>query len=211
MQINLHLHSLICNFAVYSTLAITIATMALTKEYPVGIYTFDKIRLSDLFYVDKTRYVYNITHKFNYVFLGRPRRFGKSLLVDTLQCYFEAKKELFKGLALDALEREWIKYPVLRFDMSTIKAVDASGVRDRLNSMLHDYENIYGRVEVEKSFGDRLIGLIKRAYAQSGQKVVLLIDEYDSALLKVMHNKAVFDELREILRDFYAPIKICDA
>ncbi len=211
MQINLHLHSLICNFAVYSTLAITIATMALTKEYPVGIYTFDKIRLSDLFYVDKTRYVYNITHKFNYVFLGRPRRFGKSLLVDTLQCYFEAKKELFKGLALDALEREWIKYPVLRFDMSTIKAVDASGVRNRLNSMLHDYENIYGRVEVEKSFGDRLIGLIKRAYAQSGQKVVLLIDEYDSALLKVMHNKAVFDELREILRDFYAPIKICDA
>ena len=185
--------------------------MCQTKVYPVGIYTFKDIIESDLFYVDKTEYIYKITQNFRYVFLSRPRRFGKSLLVDTLQCYFEAKKELFKGLALDALEKEWVKYPVLRFDMSTIKAVDASGVRDRLNSMLHDYENIYGRVEVEKSFGDRLIGLIKRAYAQSGQKVVLLIDEYDSALLKVMHNKAVFDELREILRDFYAPIKICDA
>ena len=185
--------------------------MCQTKVYPVGIYTFKDIIESDLFYVDKTEYIYKITQNFRYVFLSRPRRFGKSLLVDTLQCYFEAKKVLFKGLAIDALEKEWVKYPVLRFDMSTIKAVDASGVRDRLNSMLHDYENIYGRVEVEKSFGDRLIGLIKRAYAQSGQKVVLLIDEYDSALLKVMHNKVVFDELREILRDFYAPIKICDA
>ncbi len=185
--------------------------MCQTKEYPVGIYTFDKIRLNDLFYVDKTRYVYNITHKFNYVFLSRPRRFGKSLLVDTLQCYFEAKKELFKGLALDALEKEWVKYPVLRFDMSTIKSMDPVEVRNNIDSMLGVYEKQYGKEDDSISLGRRLENIIKRAYAETGQKVVLLIDEYDSALLKVVHNKQVFDELREMLRSFYSPIKICDA
>ena len=91
------------------------------RKYPIGIYTFEEIVGSNYLYVDKTAHAYNITHDFKYVFLSRPRRFGKSLLVDTLQCYFEGRKELFKGLAIDKLETEWVKYPVLRFDMSSPK------------------------------------------------------------------------------------------
>ncbi len=184
---------------------------ATLKNYPLGVYTFEKIRNGNYFYVDKTEYVYQIANKYNYVFLSRPRRFGKSLLVDTLQCYFEGRKELFAGLKADALEKDWVKYPVLRFDMSSIKSINPQEVKDAISVMLLRYENLYGKVDAEKTLGNRLEGIISRAYAQTGQKVVLLIDEYDSALLKVMHNKPVFEELRDMLRNFYGPIKICDA
>ncbi|MCQ2361386.1 MAG: ATP-binding protein [Paludibacteraceae bacterium] len=181
------------------------------KNYPLGVYTFEKIRNGNYFYVDKTDYVYEIANKYNYVFLSRPRRFGKSLLVDTLQCYFEGRKELFAGLKADALEKDWVKYPVLRFDMSSIKSYDIEGVKNKLNTMLIEYEKKYGKEDNEVEFSDRMIGIMKRAHTATGQKVVLLIDEYDSALLNVMHNKPVFEELRNILRSFYSPIKICDA
>lgn len=181
------------------------------KNYPLGIYTFSEIIERNLFYVDKTDYVHNIANKYKYVFLSRPRRFGKSLLVDTLQCYFEGRKELFAGLKADELEKDWNKYPVLRFDMSAIKSYDIEGVKNKLNTMLIEYERKYGREENEIEFSDRMIGIMKRAYSATGQKVVLLIDEYDSALLNVMHNKPVFEELRNILRSFYSPIKICDS
>ncbi|MCQ2361402.1 MAG: AAA family ATPase, partial [Paludibacteraceae bacterium] len=181
------------------------------KNYPLGIYTFSEIIERNLFYVDKTDYVHNIANKYKYVFLSRPRRFGKSLFVDTLQCYFEGRKELFAGLKADALEKDWVKYPVLRFDMSSIKSMNPQEVKSSLSLMLCEYEKVYGRNEMEVTLGNRLEGVIKRAYTQSGQKVVLLIDEYDSALLKVMHNKPVFEELRDMLRNFYGPIKICDA
>jgi len=181
------------------------------RNYPLGIYTFSEIIERNLFYVDKTGYVYDIANKYKYVFLSRPRRFGKSLLVDTLQCYFEGRRELFAGLKADALEKEWKKYPVLRFDMSSVKSMDLVEVKGSVSLMLSRYEEVYGRNELEVSLGNRLEGVIKRAYEQTGQKVVLLIDEYDSPLLNVMHNKEVFVELRNVLRNFYAPIKICDA
>ncbi len=181
------------------------------KNYPLGIYTFKDIVEGGYFYVDKTGYVHNIANKYRYVFLSRPRRFGKSLLVDTLQCYFEGRKELFTGLKADALEKDWVKYPVLRFDMSSIKSMNPQEVKSSISLMIGGYEKVYGRDEMEVTLGNRLEGIIKRAYTQTGQKVVLLIDEYDSALLKVMHNKPVFEELRDMLRNFYGPIKICDA
>ncbi|MCQ2336944.1 MAG: ATP-binding protein [Paludibacteraceae bacterium] len=181
------------------------------KNYPLGIYTFSEIIERNLFYIDKTGYVHDIANKYKYVFLSRPRRFGKSLLVDTLQCYFEGRKELFAGLKADELEKDWVKYPVLRFDMSSIKSMDPREVKDSIDAMLCEYEKVYGGEEKQRTLGKRFEGVIKRAYTQTGQKVVLLIDEYDSALLKVMHNKPVFEELRDMLRNFYGPIKICDA
>ena len=181
------------------------------RKYPIGIYTFEEIVGSNYLYVDKTAHVYNVTHNFKYVFLSRPRRFGKSLLVDTLQCYFEARKGLFEGLNLAQMETEWVKHPVLRFDMSRLKNKDIESLKQTLNGMLCDYETIYGTPSYDTSFGARLEFLIKSAYAQTGQKVVLLIDEYDSPMLEVFHDKEKLSEVRDILRNFYSPIKICDA
>ena len=181
------------------------------RKYPIGIYTFDKIVGRDMLYVDKTQHVYNLTHSFEYIFLSRPRRFGKSLLVDTLQCYFEARRELFEGLALAQMETEWVKHPVLRFDMSRLKNKTIEELRIDLSRMLSEYEELYDIVDREGSFGGRLHSLIQKAYAKTGQKVVLLIDEYDSPMLEVFHDKEKLTEVRDILRNFYSPIKICDA
>ena len=181
------------------------------RKYPIGVYNFNRIISESYMYVDKTHLVYDIAMRFPYVFLSRPRRFGKSLLVDTLQCYFEARKELFEGLALAQMETEWVKHPVLRFDMSRLKNKDIELLKQTLNGMLCDYETIYGTPSYNTSFGARLEFLIKSAYAQTGQKVVLLIDEYDSPMLEVFHDKEKLSEVRDILRNFYSPIKICDA
>ena len=181
------------------------------KKYPIGIYTFEEIVGDNYLYVDKTAHVYNITHNFKYVFLSRPRRFGKSLLVDTLQCYFEARKDLFEGLALAQMETEWIKYPVLRFDMSSLKNKKVEYVESGLDTLLLRYEKEYGIENPRKTFGDRLQALINAAVEQTGQKVVLLIDEYDSPMLEVFHDKEKLSEVRSILTNFYGPIKICDA
>lgn len=181
------------------------------RKYPVGVYNFERIVTEGYLYVDKTQTVYNLTQRFPYVFLSRPRRFGKSLLVDTLQCYFEARKELFKGLKLNALETEWIKYPVLRFDMSSIKSKNVQYVESGLDTLLLRYEKTYGIENPRKTFGDRLQALINAAVAQTGQKVVLLVDEYDSPMLEVFHDKEKLAEVRDILKNFYSPIKICDS
>ena len=181
------------------------------RKYPIGIYTFEEIVGGNYLYVDKTAHVYNIAHDFKYVFLSRPRRFGKSLLVDTLQCYFEARKELFEGLNLAQMETEWVKHPVLRFDMSSIKSKNIQYVESGLDTLLLNYEKTYGIDNPRKTFGDRLQALINAAVEQTGQKVVLLIDEYDSPMLEVFHDKERLSEVRDILRNFYSPIKICDA
>ena len=181
------------------------------KKCPVGIQTFDKIRQLDMLYVDKTEYVYELTHEYSYCFLSRPRRFGKSLLTSTIQCYFEGRKELFKGLAIEQLEKEWGKHPVLHFDMSTAKHLDREGLEQELSGILTDYEAIYGKGEADQTkLNQRLMGLIKRAYRQTGQKVVVLIDEYDAPLLDVAHKEGLLDELRQVMRNFYSPLKACD-
>ena len=183
----------------------------LQRLYPIGIQTFSKIREGNYLYVDKTEYVYRMTHSASsYMFLSRPRRFGKSLLTSTLHSYFSGRKELFHGLAMEKLEKEWTEYPVLHFDMSTAKHADSEQLLQELNLKLYGYEQIYGRLEEEVNPNQRLMGLIKRAYEQTGKKVVVLIDEYDAPLLDVVHERENLDVLRNIMRNFYSPLKACD-
>ena len=181
------------------------------QRYPIGIQTFSEIREGNYLYIDKTEYVYRMTHSSaKYMFLSRPRRFGKSLLTSTLHSYFSGRKELFHGLAMEKLEKEWTEYPVLHFDMSTAKHADSEQLLQELNLKLYGYEQIYGRLEEEVNPNQRLMGLIKRAYEQTGKKVVVLIDEYDAPLLDVVHERENLDVLRNIMRNFYSPLKACD-
>ena len=183
----------------------------LQRLYPIGIQTFSKIREGNYLYIDKTAYVYRMTHSASsYMFLSRPRRFGKSLLTSTLHSYFSGRKDLFHGLAMEKLEKEWTEYPVLHFDMSTAKHADSEQLLQELNLKLYGYEQIYGRLEEEVNPNQRLMGLIKRAYEQTGKKVVVLIDEYDAPLLDVVHERENLDVLRNIMRNFYSPLKACD-
>ena len=183
---------------------------ALQRLYPIGIQTFSEIREKNYLYIDKTEYVYRMTHFAKYVFLSRPRRFGKSLLTSTLHSYFSGRKDLFQGLAMERLEKEWIEYPVLHFDMSTAKHVDKEQLLQELNLKLSEYEGVYGKGQEEINPNQRLMGLIKRAYEQTGRQVVVLIDEYDAPLLDVVHEKENLGVLRNIMRNFYSPLKACD-
>ena len=182
-----------------------------TRLYPIGIQTFSEIRNKSYLYIDKTEYVYRMTHSASkYMFLSRPRRFGKSLLTSTLEAYFLGHKDLFRGLAVERLETEWTGYPVLRFDMSTAKHVDKERLESELNLKLIGYEKVYGRGEGEENVNQRLQGVIRRAYEQTGRQVVVLIDEYDAPLLDVVHEEKDLPVLRNIMRNFYSPLKACD-
>ena len=182
------------------------------QRCPVGIQTFSKLREEDYLYVDKTDLIYQLTHGASqYVFLSRPRRFGKSLLVSTLEAYFQGRKELFKGLAIERLERKWASYPVLRFDMSTAKHLDKPNLELELSNKLTQYEAVYGKgAPDEVNPNQRLRGLIERAYQQTGRQVVVLIDEYDAPLLDVVHEERDLNALRHVMRNFYSPLKACD-
>jgi len=180
------------------------------KKYPIGIQTFEKIVQGKFRYVDKTRYVFDIAQKYPTVFLSRPRRFGKSLLASTFHCYFEGRKELFEGLEAGRLEKDWTAYPVLHFDMSTAKHADKSQLLRELNYKLIGYEEIYGAGEGEEDCNTRLQGLIRRAKEQTGQNVVILIDEYDAPLLDVLNDDNALEANRQVMRNFYSPLKACD-
>ena len=183
----------------------------LPHKYPIGVQTFSELRQKDYLYVDKTEQIYRMTHSGSkYIFLSRPRRFGKSLLTSTLHAYFGGRKELFKGLGIDALEKEWTEYPVLHFDMSTAKHVDKERLESELNLKLLEYERIYGKSEGEVNPNQRLMGLIRRAYKSTGRQVVVLIDEYDAPLLDVVHEERNLPVLRDVMRNFYSPLKACD-
>ena len=181
------------------------------KKCPLGIQTFEKVIEEDLLYVDKTQYIYSLAQNYSCVFLSRPRRFGKSLLASTLHSYFSGKKELFKGLAIERLETEWAEHPVLHFDMSTAKHMDKETLEQELNGKLSDYEEIYGKSKTGKTkLNQRLESLIVNAYAQTGSKVVVIIDEYDAPLLDVVHEDEQLPQLRQVMRNFYSPLKACD-
>jgi hypothetical protein len=184
--------------------------MAETPLYPVGLQDFEKIRRNNYLYVDKTALVYKLARNQNYIFLSRPRRFGKSLLTSTLQYYFEGRKELFVGLAMERLEKEWTEYPVLHFDLGTPKEVSASDLPRSLCLKMEDYEELYGRNEAEVTPGERLNGIIKRAYRKTGKPVVVLVDEYDAPMLDVLHNPEELQAVRKVMRDFFSPLKMCD-
>ena len=145
-----------------------------------------------------------------YIFLSRPRRFGKSLLTSTLHSYFEGRKELFKGLVIERLERDWVQYPVLHFDMSLGKHLCKEELMQYLSSQLEPYEKLYGIVPEVQAVNIRLANLIRKSCQQTGQKVAVLVDEYDAPLLDVIHEENNLPELRNIMRNFYSPLKACD-
>ena len=183
-----------------------------TKLYPIGMQTFSEIREEDFLYVDKTEYIYRMTHTSGkYFFLARPRRFGKSLLVSTMQSYFEGKRELFKGLAIEKLEKDWTEYPVLHFDMSGGKHMEPEQLELYLGYILKDQEKKWGINEPRIGANNRLIDLINTAYEKSGKQVVVLIDEYDAPMLDVAHEKEQLDVLRNIMRNFFSPLKYSEA
>lgn len=182
-----------------------------TKLYPIGMQTFSEIREEDFLYVDKTEYIYRMTHTSGkYFFLSRPRRFGKSLLVSTMQSYFEGKKELFKGLAIEKLEKDWTEYPVLHFSLAGGKHMEKDQLVRYLLYILKVNEEKFGIVNESPDPNVRMLNLIKTVYEQTGQKVVVLIDEYDAPLLDVVHEDTSLDILREVMRNFYSPLKDSD-
>lgn len=180
------------------------------KLYPLGIQTFSEIRKRDMLYIDKTEYVYRMASSGKFFFLSRPRRFGKSLLVSTLKSYFEGKKELFRGLALEQLEKEWTEYPVLHFDMSGGKHMEKGQLNRYLLYVLESNEERLGIHSNSTDPNIRLIDLINTIYKKSGKQVVVLIDEYDAPLLDVAHKNDNLSELRQIMRNFYSPLKLCE-
>ena len=181
-----------------------------TKRLPVGIQTFEKIIDGDYLYIDKTRYIWNMIHLGSEVFLSRPRRFGKSLLISTLQAYFEGRKELFKGLYIDSVEKEWTEYPVLRFDMSMGKHMEREQLERYLIYILGENEKRFGITSDHPDPNVRMTNLISQVHEKTGRKVVVLIDEYDAPLLDVVHEDTKLPVLRNVMRNFYSPLKAAD-
>ena len=180
------------------------------KRLPVGIQTYEKIVEGEYLYVDKTKYIWNMVHLGSYVFLSRPRRFGKSLLISTLQAYFEGRKELFKDTYIGSVEKEWTEYPVLRFSMASGKHMEKDQLERYIGKRLAEYESRYGILNPATDNNDRFTELIQAAYRQTGKKVVILIDEYDAPLLDVVHEETMLPILRNVMRNFYSPLKDSD-
>ncbi|WP_303003355.1 ATP-binding protein [Bacteroides congonensis] len=180
------------------------------RRYPIGIQNFGELRNNNCVYVDKTGLIYRLTHTNKVYFLSRPRRFGKSLLVSTLEAYFLGKKELFKGLAMESLEKEWNTYPVLHVDFSGSKYNSVDNLKAAVNKQLLLWERVYGREEGDTTFSLRFESVIRRAYEQTGQQVVVLIDEYDSPMLDSNNDYETQKEIRNIMRDFFSPLKKSD-
>ena len=181
------------------------------RRYPVGIQTFSEVRKGNYLYIDKTDLVWEMTGM-KFVFLSRPRRFGKSLLTTTLDSYFMGQKELFEGLKIMELEKEWESYPVIHIDLSEAKGCEsASDLRDALLLLLKPETAVYGRDDDEKYPGSVLRGLIRRAYEKTGKQVVVLIDEYDAPLLEVLHEDDRLADFRRVMQEFYQPLKANEA
>ncbi len=183
--------------------------MAEKRRYGIGQQWFPNIIDRQAIYVDKTAYVYKLAHHggINF-FLSRPRRFGKSLLVSTLQAYFEGRKELFKGLAVEQLEKEWTQYAVIRLDLSNGKYYDETSVDDICGGILRRLGRSYGLTfDKEMKLGDRLTEIIQAAYEKTQRQVVILVDEYDAPMLDTIHKPQLQDHLRERVRDLFSPLK----
>ena len=179
--------------------------------YPIGIQDFEKIRKDHFVYVDKTRLIYNLAKQGGYAFLSRPRRFGKSLLVSTMEAYFSGRKELFEGLAVEGLEKDWIQYPVLRFDLSGKFYTSAEALKQQLDLQLSVLENKYGVKKAYDSFDVRFQCLIDAAHEKTGRPVVILVDEYDKPIVDNLADEALADVFRRQLQGFYSVMKTKDA
>lgn len=182
------------------------------RKYPIGIQTFSEIIRNGYVYVDKTDLVWQLAHYAKYIFLSRPRRFGKSLLTTTLDSYFRGEKELFEDLKIMDYEQEWESYPVIHLDLSSAKGQDtAEDLKAKLMLLLKDLTEIYGNDEDEVTPGGLLAGIVKRAYRQTGKQVVVIIDEYDAPLLEVLHESSTLDDMRTVMQEFYQPLKASEA
>lgn len=178
--------------------------------YPIGIQNFESLRQDGYLYIDKTAWVYQLVNTGRYYFLSRPRRFGKSLLLSTLEAYLQGKKDLFNGLAIENLEREWIEYPILHLDLNAERYSDAGALESILNRYLNLWEDRWGKDEREVTPADRFTGIIRRACEKSGQRVAILVDEYDKPLLQSIGNEELQGEYRAILKAFYGVLKTMD-
>jgi hypothetical protein len=184
--------------------------MEALKNLPIGVQDFEKLRKGDYLYVDKTALMYQLVSTGSYYFLSRPRRFGKSMLLSTLHAYFSGKKELFEGLAIEKLEKDWTTYPVLHLDLNVGEYRTEDDLRGKLSANLNDWEQVYGKVDYEKSLGSRFEGVIRRAYEKTGLRVVILVDEYDKPVLQTIENEGLQSIYRSILKGFYGALKSMD-
>lgn len=180
------------------------------KIYPIGIQNFEKLRTGGYFYIDKTELIYRIIKTGSYYFLSRPRRFGKSLLISTIEAYFQGKKELFEGLAMEKLEKDWIEHPILHLDLNAKKFDTEDDLLRLIDRQFLIYEQEYGSVQSDETIDDRFVTLIRKAHEKTGRKVVILIDEYDKPLLQTIENAALQKEYRETLKAFYGVMKSMD-
>ncbi|MDY3266016.1 MAG: AAA family ATPase [Phocaeicola sp.] len=180
------------------------------RKYPIGIQDFSEIRKGNYIYVDKTEILYRLVNSGKYFFFGRPRRFGKSLMISTLEAYFKGEKELFTGLSIDKLEQTWATRPVLHIDLNNQEYNSRECLEDILNYYLVKWERLYGKDNSETSLSLRFAGIIRRASEISGQNVAILIDEYDKPLIQSLENEKLQSEYRSILKAFYSNIKTCD-
>ncbi|MDY3673907.1 MAG: AAA family ATPase [Prevotella sp.] len=176
-------------------------------KYPVDTDQFQRIREDGKVYVDKTGMMYSLVSKYQYVFLARPRRFGKSLLCNTFKAYFQGQKELFEGLKIMDMEKEWKTYPVLHFTMSGLKNLKVSEAKTKLETMIRGYESIYGRDPLSITPGDRFRDLIHNARKQTGEQVVVILDEYDAPVMRLLYDTELLEEMRMMLREFYQVLK----
>ena len=175
--------------------------------YPIGIQNFEKIRQGGFVYVDKTAHIYNLAATGDYYFLSRPRRFGKSLLVSTMEAYFQGRKELFKGLAIEKQEKNWTEHPVLHLDLTGNRYLTVADLYEKFELHLDRWETLYGRQGNYVSPSSRFDAVIDSAYQKTGQKVVILIDEYDKPVIDNIDNPELMDSFRRELQGFYSVIK----
>lgn len=180
------------------------------KIYPIGIQNFEKIRSGGFFYVDKTALIHQLVKTGSYYFLSRPRRFGKSLLLSTLEAYFKGEKELFKGLAMEKLEKDWVNHPVIHLDLNAKKFDTENDLIRLIDRQLLIYEAQYGSSPKDETIDDRFFTLIRLAAEKTGQRVVILVDEYDKPMLQSIGNDALQREYRDTLKAFYGVMKSMD-
>ena len=180
------------------------------KIYPIGIQSFEKIRKDGYFYIDKTALVYQLAKTGCYYFLNRPRRFGKSLLLSTLEAYFLGRKDLFKGLAIEQLEKEWKVYPVLHLSLNAKFYETKESLEQILEGHFIQWEKLFGKTDEELGYEERFMQIIQQACEKTGEKVVVLIDEYDKPLLRTLFNDDLHNVYREMLTGFYTVLKDAD-
>ena len=180
------------------------------KKLPIGIQNFEKIRLDGYFYIDKTEEIFNLISTGSYYFLSRPRRFGKSLLLSTIKAFFEGKRELFKGLAIDRLAEDWTPRPILYLDLNSRMYSEPESLKQELNKHLEAWEKIYGDEYKDRAIEERFYHIVAKACQQTGHRVVILVDEYDKPMLQAIGNERLKEAYRNTLKAFYSVLKTQD-